>query len=559
MATVKNPWVGYLDRNFQKIKNRILTRMGETIPEVSDHSDSNILVIAIESFSGASEMIAYYIDNMAREAFITTARRYSSVVKHTRLIDYRIKAMIPAAADVTIFFISAGNPLPNPAEFIIPMGVIFTTNNGIEFITTSATTVTAGATSATVVVRQKTAIIGDNLGITSDAVDQVFTLGTQYVNDSVNLMVGGEPWIRQDTLGRSEPDDKHFIVDVSAQKEAYIRFGDNINGAIPLPGLSVITDYYITTGSLGNVEINTIINTDFDFTVYDIPQTNITNISKATGGADFESIQRIQRSAPLSLRTLLRAVTDQDYKDIALLAPGVDKAEMFFSCGKYVYLYIAPNGGGLATTGLLADVELYFKNKKMVTTFVKALPAGESGIRMKLTVTGRFRKDGIQLYNELKALLLDKYSYENSDVNKTIRTSDLIALVDNYKDVDYLSLDELYIKPYIRPVNHTSQLNYTITLNSGSIATQIWKLKYNGLNFILLKGNVQVSNMTIGVPFTDTGNVITLEIEPGTYTTGQEWEFRTLPINKDQVINDYSVPILREEDLELNIIEQLSI
>ena len=84
---LKNQWVGYISRSYLQIKNSVLQRLSEIVPEVTDHSESNILVIIIGIFSGIAEMLNYYIDNMARESFITTARRYSSVVKHTRLIE----------------------------------------------------------------------------------------------------------------------------------------------------------------------------------------------------------------------------------------------------------------------------------------------------------------------------------------------------------------------------------------------------------------------------------------------------------------------------------------
>lgn len=560
MANIFNPWVGYLDRNFINIKNRILNRMGETIPEMTDHSDSNILVVTIESFAGAAEMLSYYIDNMAREAFITTARKYSSVVKLTRLIDYRIKSKIPASADLTMYFLNNdGTPYNTPTAFTLPLGIIFTTDNGIEFISVKAVDVPIGANSATIPTRQKTAVTGDNIGITSDQVDQVYSLGVDYVYNSVQLTIGGEPWFLKDTLGRSKPTDKDYIVEVSASKEAYIRFGDGINGAIPTAGQNIVADYYTSMGSLGNVEVNTITNTDYDFSVFGIPDYRVTNINKASAGTDFEDIERIRRSAPLSLRTLERAVTDQDYIDLALLAPGVDKANMYFSCGKTVDLYIAPNNGGIASTGLLEDVELYFDDKKMVTTFVKAIATGESDLYFEMTVTGKFRKDGIQLKNELTSLLLDKYSYQNSDINKKIRTSDLIALVDNYQYVDYLQLDNIYVKPYMRPYQHNTQLDHTISINEGSKMSQVWTVQYTGYNYILLKGNLQIANLTSGEEFTDDNNTITVTFNDAGYTPGMTWNFTTLPVGKDIILNDYSIPVLKEENLKLNIIEQLSI
>ncbi len=74
-----NPWVGYITRSYQQIKDSLLSRMVTNNPEITDHSESNILVIIIGMFAGIAEMLGYYIDNMAREAFIATARKFTSM------------------------------------------------------------------------------------------------------------------------------------------------------------------------------------------------------------------------------------------------------------------------------------------------------------------------------------------------------------------------------------------------------------------------------------------------------------------------------------------------
>ena len=559
---LQNPWVGYLQRNYQEIKTNILQRLAESNPEVTDHSESNILVVVLGIFSGIAEMLNYYIDNMARESFITTCRKYSSAVKLTRLIDYRIKSKIPASVDILItFFESDGEtPYELPTDILIPIGTKFSTTNGVEFVSVNDITVPANSVSANIPVRQKTKEDDDNLGVTTNDPDQVYSLGKDYVYNSIELYVGGEFWELQETLGRSKPTDKHYIVEVSASKEAYIRFGDNINGAIPTAGQTLLADYFTSLGSLGNVEIGTINSSTTNFTaVYGIPDYVITNPNKAVAGTDFEDIERIRRSAPLSLRTLDRAVTKQDYIDIGLLAPGVDKVNLLFNCGKYVNLYISPNGGGIASTSLLQDVEQFFDDKKMVTTFVKALPAGESRLKINLHVVGKFRVNGEQLRADVENALLDAYSYEKSDVNKTTRVSDLIALVDNLPRVDYLQLISLSIIPYIRPVKQsTVALNAEFTVNRGTPQPTDWLIKFDGIYMKILKNNTQMANILINQVYDAPDFIFTIKILPGAYQTGDEWRFRTMPTSSDLILNDYSVPVLFKENLTLTVQETLS-
>jgi hypothetical protein len=97
-----NTWVGYLQRSYKSIKASILSRLEVLVPEVTDRSESNILVILIGAFAGLVEQLNYYIDNMARELYLPTARRYSSVVKIARLLDYRVMAKVGATVDLQL-------------------------------------------------------------------------------------------------------------------------------------------------------------------------------------------------------------------------------------------------------------------------------------------------------------------------------------------------------------------------------------------------------------------------------------------------------------------------
>lgn len=557
---LKNQWVGYIDRNYQQIKSSLLERLGKLVPEVTDHSESNILVVIISMFAGITEMLNYYIDNMAQEAFISTARRFSSMVKLTRLIDYRIKAAIPASVDLTITLPDTLNFVtPGATEFTIPGGTRFYTSNGISFITLKDYIVKKGGIHK-LPLSQQTAVTGVFLGTTTGVIDQEISLGTDYVHNSLTLTIDGEVWERKETLGRSNPLDQHYIVEISEDKIAYIKFGDNINGKIPEGNKQIFGDYHTTKGVEGNVNSNTIINYEFNFgdhlTLNDSIQ--VSNELSAVAGTNYEGIERIRRSAPLSLRTLDRAVTRQDFIDVTKLAPGVDKVALDFTCGEKVSIYISPNGGGIAQSTLLTSTKNYVDERRTLNTRISILPAGESHIYVKINATAKLRRNGIQTKEDIIQGLLSDFSYDSSDVNKPIRKSDIIALVDNLEKVDFLDLEKLYLIPYFRPVEHNNTLVKSFELLPGSTQIIHWSIRYyGGTSFKLFKNLLYVADIEQDAKYIDEGSNFSITIGAGSYTTDNSWEFTTYPYNKNIETNDFTVPVLKEENIDVTVNEQL--
>lgn len=548
-----NEWVGYLDRSYEQIKNSLIQRLRVKVPEITDYSESNILVIIIGMFAGLMEMLGYYIDNMLREAYIATARRFSSVVKLVKLLDYRIKAKTSASADITISFLDGSNqPTNTTSTGIIPKNTKLSAGNLI-FQTLEDFNVPAGVSSVIVPFSQYEEVTAQNLGTTTGALNEVFSIGLNYVHDSIEVEINSQAWVRQNTLGLSTPTDKHFIVEIDVDGVAKVVFGDGTNGEIPQSGYPVLASYKTCSGIIGNVLANTI-TTEVDVSGVILPGvTNFefTNLKAAAGGTEYEDLGRIKVRAPLSIRTLDRAVTKQDYEDIAIMAPGVALAKVDFDCGKAFDIYIAPLGGGLAQGALISSTQAYVDERKMITTFPIIKPAGESFVYIEVFIKPKFRVDPVNAQADTLAALLELGKFENSDINKAIRLSDLYAIVDNLIRIDYLNINFLALRPYARPINNNStELVWEVlpTVNSNSNIT--WRLRYLGSNtFQVFKAGVLIGTATINTLFTE--STIEFTILPGSYTLGETWEFINYRVNKDIEVSDFSVPIINSSNVSI--------
>ncbi|MFL6337411.1 MAG: putative baseplate assembly protein [Pyrinomonadaceae bacterium] len=138
---------------------------------------------------------------------------------------------------------------------------------------------------------------------------------------SVTLDVSERPseiWVRwhevPDFYG-SHGRDRHYVLN---HLTGEVRFGDGLNGMIPPRGAGNLRLKFYRTGGgrAGNRTAGTI--TELKTTVPYIG--SVVNREPAVGGAEAESRDSLIRRGPLAMRHRDRAVTAQDYEDIAMLA-----------------------------------------------------------------------------------------------------------------------------------------------------------------------------------------------------------------------------------------------
>jgi predicted phage baseplate assembly protein len=134
---------------------------------------------------------------------------------------------------------------------------------------------------------------------------------------------GWEEWAQVAEFSVSRPEDRHFLIE---ETEGEIVFGPAVRepdgtmrsyGAVPPKGSPVrIREYRSGGGRQGNVARGAIsvLKTPVPFVA------SVTNRAAGTGGADAEDIENAKVRGPLMLRTQQRAVTAEDYENLARAA-----------------------------------------------------------------------------------------------------------------------------------------------------------------------------------------------------------------------------------------------
>lgn len=556
---ITNKWLNPYQRSYQQIKAKLVeSLMGLKDPQgqklITDYSEGNILIIILSLFAAIAEVLHYYVDNMARETFLSTARRYDSVVKHGALVDYHARAAIAATVDVILSRSITGNSIG--AKLTIPQGTLFTDQSGNSWLSARDVTWYSNVTTCRVPIIQHekytTSALNNMVIPTGDRVQlNLGTLpnGKYYEHGSMSLQIGGESWVLVETFAKSKPTDKHFMVSVDESLNPYIMFGDGTFGKKPAAGAKITNVvFYLTNGSQGNVKSNTITSVPSVISS-SITDATVSNAYDAGGGSNYENFTMLKEHIPLSVKTLGVAITKEDFESLAMLVDGVNKAKADYECGRKLTVYISPDGGAVASSELISRVYNLLSQRAPMTTWLKVKSAGKVQIILEMDVTGKKSYKTAEIQTQILTALYNAYSPEQAEIGGSVRVSDIYALIDNLSTVDYLHLTKFYIKPWPTTIygnkelalgqfklnKATGSMTYFITFNSST--TFIVRSVSNGYVATgSVGGSLQVVDKANGFDFS-------LDIQNNSYQSGYRYSITVSEPNHDYEDPGFNLPV----------------
>lgn len=576
---ITNPWLNPYQRSYHQIKQQLITgltsitdRNGNQL--ITDVSEGNILIIILSMFAAIAEVLHYYIDTKAREFFLGTARRYTSVQALGNLVGYYPKAAIAATVDLVL---TRGDKASSGSNIsgTIAEGSTFTQGD-LTWAVVNKIVIPPYTSQVRVPVIQHRfyhleSLIGTNIKTGDNSIiisSSELPSGELYEHGSMDLFVGGEHYTLVETFAYSRPNDKHFRVIIDASGNLVIIFGDGKFGAAPVEDVITEASCYLTKGTIGNVDAGAI-----TYTLMEGMDT--TNPYPATGGSDYEDIESMRSRIPLQARTQGVAITKRDYEDLALMVPGVGKAKVEMVCGRRVSLYIYPSNASvnsdLQASNILKQQVWTKLNKYLpITTILKVYSLGTSDIVLDVDITGRANYKAQDILTHVRTALYTAYNVQASNIGGTVRISDLYALMDNLPSIDFLRINKFYVRPYIIPLNYGigfSPQAFNLTKADQSVTYIITMLANNMASVVSTDGRVEVSSIptTTSTGITDMvhGVAFSMTLLTGAQAAtigrpGNKFKVTVSQINSDYVDTGYTVPIFaRDTDLTTKITETI--
>jgi hypothetical protein len=310
--------VKWAARDYASIFDGLLRRLKTAYAAAyNDYATTTQGIMLLELMAFAIGELQWYLDRIASDCFLETARTSDAAGRIVRQLGYKMGPAAAASTTETVTFskgTTQGFIMPARWRFRGPGGMIFE-----SYADYAEPVAVAEGHVAYIPIRQGETRI---LTFTADgAANQTYRLSGipagKYVADlSVEVWVDGEEWEERDFLTYAA--DNQFQVEYESDPPV-VRFGDGVAGTMPTRGSEVKVRFVVIDGVLGNTPKADSITTSVDTLVVggETVTMTVTNAAAPTGGADPETVDHARLLAPLSFAARGAAITAADYDVIS--------------------------------------------------------------------------------------------------------------------------------------------------------------------------------------------------------------------------------------------------
>ncbi|MGH2688966.1 MAG: putative baseplate assembly protein [Actinomycetota bacterium] len=253
-------------------------------------------------------------------------------------------------------------------------------------------------------------------------------------------------WAEADTLYAKGPGERVYEVSIDDKAQATVKFGDSVEGARPPSGdHNLRARYRHGIGLAGNVPAGKITN----LLSRPLGVTGATNPEAAEGGEDPEIESRARSNAPLTVRTLDRAVSVRDYQDFARSFSSIAKAHALWvpsGPGNGIFVTVAgENGKPVEESG-----DTYrFLHSALRTYGDAVMPlhlVSYSDVRFRVRLSVKVAPDAeaTLVLPGIDGALRTRFGFEARGFGQPVTIDEVTALAQSVKGVEAVNVTELW-------------------------------------------------------------------------------------------------------------------
>ena len=448
--------ISYVNKSYEDERREILSRAPIVSKGVwTDLNNTELLVALVELMLGSSDMMRFYLDHQANEAYLQTARERNNVISLCNQLSHRMRSWTPSSGSVTVRLTSSIN-----GYILIPKYTKFWSIEGLPYFSVKDVILSESTPIVDILLLQ--GLVQSKTYKSTGQPDQRFLIPSDKVGEgSITVEVDGKAWTEvDDHFVLSGISSEHYMLELGSDGHLHVVFGDGVFGLVPSEGSKIVIRWGDTQGPLGNVAENHIVR--FDRTPENV---EIQCSSSFSGGSTPESIAKAKKLAPMLLRSVWKAVTPDDFASLAENYPGVKQAKVldindfplysFRMSYHDVWVAVIPSDGGQLSDSTRADILEYLEKRKYVTCNLNIVNVEYVDVDIDVTVYKKSNYSSQYVESKVVDAINNLFvvatsptaqyrlygSVDGLVIGEDLRYSDLVTVINSVDGVAYIQLD----------------------------------------------------------------------------------------------------------------------
>ncbi len=287
---------------------------------------------------------------------------------------------------------------------------------------------------------------------------------------TLQLRVNNLLWGEAPSLYSLGPKDQQYIVRIDDNASATVLFGDGLKGArLPSGVNNVVATYRSGIGLAGEVEAGslTILQSK------PLGVRSVTNPLAASGAADPEKMADARGHAPLTVRTLDRIVSVDDYQDFASAFAGIGKAQAIdLWSGEHHLVFITIAGAdGLPITDqkFLDNFNAALNAARDPAQLVKVDTFDQLLFDLSASVAVDSRYITKDVFTAIQTALVDAFSFARRGFGQSVSAAEIMTVIQNVPGVVFTDLVGLFLTKESPALNQVLTASTAYTDSMGNI------------------------------------------------------------------------------------------
>lgn len=254
---------------------------------------------------------------------------------------------------------------------------------------------------------------------------------------TLTVRVNGVAWSEAPSLYGLGPHDQRFVLRIDEGQRAGVIFGDGMSGSrLPTGQENVVATYRSGLGPEGNVKADalTLLQTR------PLGVRGVSNPLPAEGGTAPETVDDARSNAPLTVLTLDRAVSLQDYEDFSRAFAGIAKAQatsIWTGQRSTIHITVAGPDGVVLTRESLPLINLRAAIDKVRDPGVPLEIASHRLRRFLVSaqVLADERREPAAVFEAVVVALRTEFAFDRRGFAKPVTSAEVIAAIQGVEGV----------------------------------------------------------------------------------------------------------------------------